>query len=43
MRPSWPSVWLSVDAVVVAHVDGDDLLVLDQQFQGDAVGKIDGN
>lgn len=43
MRPSLPSVWLSVDAVVVAHVDGDDLLVLDQQFQGDAVGKIDGD
>lgn len=37
------AVWPSIEAVVIAHIDGDDPLVLDQQFQGDAVGEIDGN
>lgn len=34
---------ISIHAVVVTHIDRDDLFILDQQLQGDAIGEIDGN
>ena len=37
----WFEADVSIDCIVVAHIDRDDLLVLNQQFQRDAVGQVD--
>jgi hypothetical protein len=31
----------SIDRIVIAHIDWDDLVVLDQQFKGNPIGQVD--